>query len=69
MTNREKLYALLDHLKEYANAVSADLETGSHWMNNIESEKFAKRHSSQTKWAEKMATLTNEVADAFGMDV
>lgn len=55
------LHALLDHLKEYSNAVSNDLETGVHWMNNLASEEFAKGHPSQLRWADKMAQLIEDV--------
>jgi hypothetical protein len=65
--NPEEMKALLEEIREavgdLGNAISADLEMGSHYMNNAASAQFAKQHPRLLKQLNVLHKLVDKIPD------
>lgn len=58
-----KLREIREHVAEFGNSVGADLETGSHHLNNDAAEEFSAKYPKLLKWVRDLQTLTDPTED------
>lgn len=57
----QDLKNLLDHIGESANAINADLETGSHHRNNEAAKQFTTRYPELMRWFRQLHEFADKL--------